>query len=73
MSGPDLDDAVWNAAWAWVIREHEQSLDDAARAELIAWLRSDRAHLARYEEASRVWLASALIPSPKGTPGDPSS
>jgi transmembrane sensor len=69
MSGPDLDEAVWNAAWAWVIREHEHSLDDAARAELIAWLKSDAAHLACYEEASRVWLASALVPSPKTTPG----
>lgn len=73
MSGPDLDDAVWNSAWAWVIREHEQSLDDAARAELIAWLKSDPAHLASYEEASRIWLASALIPSPNDTPGHSNS
>jgi ferric-dicitrate binding protein FerR (iron transport regulator) len=73
MSGPDLDDAVWNAAWAWVIREHEQSLDDTARAELIAWLKSHSAHRACYEEASRIWLASALIPAPKDGAGGPSS
>lgn len=73
MSHADRNDPVWNTAWEWVIREHEQPLDDAARAELVAWLKSDPTHLARYEEASRIWLAAALVPVPSDTSGDPTS
>lgn len=61
--GSDRDDPVWNTAWSWVVREHEQPLDDAARTELVAWLKCDPTHLASYEEASRIWLAAALVPS----------
>jgi ferric-dicitrate binding protein FerR (iron transport regulator) len=64
MSRSDRDETLWNAAWGWVIREHDQQLDDAARAELVAWLKEDPAHLAHYEEAQRIWLASALVPPP---------
>lgn len=52
------------------MREHEQRLDAAARAELLVWLQADRAHLACYEEASCIWLAAALLPVPD-TSGDP--
>lgn len=65
------DDSVWNTAWSWVVREHEQPLDDAARTELVAWLKANPNHLASYEEASRIWLASALVPGPGESP-DPS-
>lgn len=68
MSHPDRDDPIWNTAWEWVIREHEQALDDGTRAELVAWLKSDPAHLASYQEASRIWLAAALVPPPNDTP-----
>ncbi|WP_129780146.1 FecR/PupR family sigma factor regulator [Peristeroidobacter soli] len=64
MSRSERNEALWNAAWEWVIREHEQVLDDAGRAELIAWLKADPAHRAHYEEAHRVWLGAALIPRP---------
>lgn len=64
MRHSDRNDLQWNAAWEWVIREHEQPLDDAARAELVAWLKADPAHLKNYEEAHRVWLAAALVPPP---------
>jgi transmembrane sensor len=62
MSRSDRDDALWNAAWKWVIREHEEPLDDSARAQLAAWLKADPAHLKHYEDAHRVWLGAALIP-----------
>jgi ferric-dicitrate binding protein FerR (iron transport regulator) len=62
MNPSDRNDAQWNAAWGWVIREHEQPLDEAARAELVAWLKADPAHLEHYEEACRIWLAAALVP-----------
>jgi ferric-dicitrate binding protein FerR (iron transport regulator) len=65
MNESDRDESLWNAAWEWVIREHEQQLDAAARAQLIAWLKADPAHLAHYEEASRIWLAAALVPPPQ--------
>jgi len=63
MSHSDRDDSPWKVAWEWIIREHEQELDDAARAELVAWLKADPSHLAHYEDAARIWLASALIPA----------
>ena len=65
MSRSDRDEALWNTAWDWVLREHEQALDDAARAELVAWLKADPAHLENYQEAHRVWLAAALVPPPE--------
>ena len=65
MRHPDRNDPVWNTAWDWVLREHEQPFDDVARAELVAWLKSDPTHLAHYEEASRIWLEAALLPPPK--------
>jgi len=65
------NDAVWNTAWEWVVREHEQPLDDAARDELAAWIAADPAHRRAYMEAARRWLAAALIPPPDDT--DPHS
>lgn len=65
MSPPDRDDPLWNTAWEWVIREHDQQLDEAARNELIAWLKADPAHLKNYEEAQHIWLLAALVPPPQ--------
>lgn len=62
MSPSDRADPLWNTAWEWVVREHEQPLDKAARVELIAWLKADPAHLESYEKAHRIWLATALVP-----------
>ena len=64
MSPSDQNDPLWNAAWDWVIREHDQPLDEAVRAELVTWLKADAAHLKYYEEAQRIWLAAALVPAP---------
>jgi ferric-dicitrate binding protein FerR (iron transport regulator) len=72
MSSSDRDDELWNAAWEWVIREHEQPLEDAARAELVQWLKVDPKHLQHYEEAHRVWLAAALLPPPACDDGNES-
>jgi len=63
MSPSDRANPAWDAAWDWVIREHEQSLDPAAHAELIAWLKADPTHLEMYDRAHRVWLAAGLVPS----------
>jgi ferric-dicitrate binding protein FerR (iron transport regulator) len=62
MSGSARDETLWNTAWDWVIREHERALDEATRAELVAWLKADPRHLRYYEEAHRVWLGAALLP-----------
>lgn len=64
MSLCDLDDRPWNAAWEWVVREHEQRpLGEAAHAELVAWLNADPANLKSYRHARRIWLAVVLVPS----------
>ena len=68
MNQADTDDPIWNTAWSWVVREHESPLDATARAELVQWLKADARHLASYEEASRIWLAAALIPPADGGP-----
>ncbi len=38
MSRAEFNDAVWNTAWEWIVKEHEHSLDAAARDQLVAWL-----------------------------------
>jgi transmembrane sensor len=62
MGNSDRDDPIWDTAWAWVVREHERSLDSDAQRDLIRWLKADPAHLKTYEEASRIWLLSGLLP-----------
>jgi ferric-dicitrate binding protein FerR (iron transport regulator) len=57
------NDPVWDAAWAWVQRQHEDPhLDEPAKAELVRWLAADPRHRAIYEEASRLWLLAGLVP-----------
>ena len=54
-------DQVWHAAVEWVIREHE-SLSPTEREELIGWLNMNPAHRKAYDEASRLWLLTGLVP-----------
>jgi len=54
-------DQVWHTAVEWVIREHE-SFSPAEREELIGWLNMNPAHKKAYDEASRLWLITGLIP-----------
>ncbi|MGK6309823.1 DUF4880 domain-containing protein [Variovorax sp. DT-64] len=57
------DDPVWHTAWTWVQREHERErFDDAARAEMMAWLRADPSHRTAYDKAARLWLLAGLVP-----------
>jgi len=70
MNPSHRDDPLWRAAWDWVIREHEQQLDQAARAELVEWLKAHPAHLRNYEEAHRIWLAAGLVPFPESRDAD---
>ena len=56
-------DAVWETAWTWVQRQHENpSLPEPQKAELIRWLAADPRHRAVYEEASKLWLLAGLVP-----------
>ncbi len=64
MTASHHNDVVWNTAWEWVVREHEQPLDDAAREQLVAWLDANPAHRKAYEEAAQRWLLAGLIPPP---------
>jgi ferric-dicitrate binding protein FerR (iron transport regulator) len=61
------DDPTWQTAWNWVLREHERPLNAAEQSELVQWLKADPAHYKNYEEASRIWLLSALVPPESGT------
>lgn len=68
MSQSDRADPIWDRAWEWIVREHQQPLDEAARAELVAWLKADPYHLRTYQEAARLWLAAAMVPPPEDPP-----
>ncbi|KQV59749.1 MULTISPECIES: DUF4880 domain-containing protein [unclassified Duganella] len=56
------NDPVWQAALDWVLRAHAQPLDAATAPALAAWLEQDPVHRKAYEEASRVWLLTGLMP-----------
>ena len=56
------DDFVWQAAVGWVMREHEQPLDEPGLAERQAWLDEAPSHLQAYEEARYIWLLTGVIP-----------
>ncbi|ATE59254.1 FecR/PupR family sigma factor regulator [Thauera sinica] len=63
------DDPCWEAAWRWVQRQHEAGVsDEAFNAELIQWLQADPANRRAYEEASRIWTLSGLVPPANDLP-----
>lgn len=64
MSSQDRDDPTWQAAWAWVKREHEHqgSLPATWQGEFKAWLMADSFHRKTYEEAARLWLLVGMVP-----------
>ncbi len=70
MNRPDPTDPVWELAWEWVVREHEESLDEGRRQQLMTWLQADIKHRAAYEDACEIWLAAALIPRVDGDDSD---
>jgi len=69
MSTTERDDPTWQTAWAWVSREHEQTLAPQARAEMIAWLQADPLHRKAYDDAARLWLLVGLVPPVNDLPG----
>lgn len=63
MTQQQPDDLIWRTAWAWVRREHDRhTFDEAARADMVAWLRADPAHRTAYDKAARLWLLAGLVP-----------
>jgi transmembrane sensor len=56
------NDRAWQQALDWVLRAQERPLDAAAGAALAAWLAEHPSHRAAYDEASRVWLLTGLVP-----------
>lgn len=62
MTNSRENDPVWQAALDWVLRAHKQPLDANSASALAAWLAQDPAHRKAYEEASRVWLLTGLVP-----------
>lgn len=62
MSVPSRDDPVWQTALGWVMRAHEQPLDEATSAELRAWLDADPAHREAHRQASYLWQITGCVP-----------
>lgn len=57
------DDAVWQNALDWVMRQHEQPLDADGVADLRTWLDAASAHREAYEQALQVWRLTGAKPS----------
>ncbi|NDZ18119.1 DUF4880 domain-containing protein [Variovorax sp. WS11] len=59
----EQEDPVWQAAWTWVQREYDREhFDEAARAEMLTWLRAHPSHREAYDKAARLWLLAGLVP-----------
>ncbi|MTV36740.1 DUF4880 domain-containing protein [Duganella radicis] len=56
------NDPVWQAALDWVLSAQQHPPDAATATALAAWLAAAPAHRIAYEEASRVWLLTGLVP-----------
>lgn len=56
-------DAVWQQALDWIMREHQQPLDNTARNALQDWLAQAPAHRQAYDQARTLWLVTGLIPT----------
>jgi ferric-dicitrate binding protein FerR (iron transport regulator) len=56
-------DAVWKQALEWIMREHEELLDDAARNALRDWLAETPVHRQAYDQARTLWLVTGLVPT----------
>ncbi|QGZ38136.1 FecR/PupR family sigma factor regulator [Pseudoduganella flava] len=61
-SNDRYDDRAWQQALDWLLRAQEQPLDTTGSAALAAWLAEHPSHRAAYDEASRVWLLTGLVP-----------
>lgn len=66
-------DAVWQRAVDWLIQEHEDTFDDAARKALLLWLAEAPAHRRAYEDARRLWLLTGLVPTADENADSPSA
>ena len=62
MTSSRENDPVWQAALDWVLGAQQQALNPQTASALAAWLAQSPAHRAAYEEASRVWLLTGLVP-----------
>lgn len=70
MDATNSNDKHWQAAMDWVLRLHDNELQgavpEALQAELATWLRADPGHRPAFEEASRVWLITGMVPPQAG-------
>lgn len=62
MTNSRENDPVWQSALDWVLCAQRQPLDAETASALAAWLAQAPAHRKAYEEASRVWLLTGLVP-----------
>jgi transmembrane sensor len=65
--GPDTSGPIdaagrRDAALEWLVRLAEPVVAPATRAEFVAWCRTDRRHLAAFEEAHRIWRLAGQVP-----------
>jgi ferric-dicitrate binding protein FerR (iron transport regulator) len=60
---PDEGDPLWQAAWRWVLLEHEHLGLDAERlAQRQAWLDASPRHADLLAQARRIWLLAGMVP-----------
>lgn len=63
MTNTERGDVIWQQAMDWIMREHEELLDDALHQEFRHWLTAAPAHAQAYEQARTLWLIAGLVPT----------
>lgn len=63
MTEIECGDVLWRQALDWVMREHQEPLDEAACTALHDWLAQAPAHRRAYDQVCALWLATGLIPT----------
>ncbi len=69
MDNDSGDDAVWQMALDWLMREHEETLSDTDREVFHAWLAASAQHRRVFREAEQLWLLTGMIPGGGGRKG----
>lgn len=63
MTETEHGDVIWKQALDWIMREHEEPFDAAARTALRDWLAETPAHRQAYDQARTLWLITRMVPT----------
>jgi ferric-dicitrate binding protein FerR (iron transport regulator) len=62
MANNDSYEAAWEQAISWIMRQHENPLNEIDLDAMSKWLKEDPLHQKVYGEVRALWIATGLIP-----------